>query len=173
MFKCSFNYCVLWGLWHILLCTERYNDVCFWCFNDNKTKNFCRSFSAIYNLYVAIHRSDLIEHIDFSEHVVVWYSIQLCIDNLGGNVLGVGDIVFTQESFAILAKILLVANEVVWVIVVDIHDTWFHCCQWGIIFKIWVNFSNYSSKIVLSFKLSNISPSLPPSLKCSFCVSTR
>ena len=53
------------------------------------------NFTAIYNSYVALYRSDVSEHSDIGEYVVVLYSIQLCIDNLGGICLDVGSLVFT------------------------------------------------------------------------------
>ena len=40
------------------------------CYYD-KTKNFCRGFAAIENLYITLYRSDVSEHSDADEHVVV------------------------------------------------------------------------------------------------------
>ena len=61
----------------------------FWYFYDDRTKTFCRGFSAIYNFYIVIFRSNVIEYIDAGEHMVVLSYIQLLISNLGGTYLDV------------------------------------------------------------------------------------
>ena len=53
----------------------------FWGRYDYKAKTFCRGFSAIENLYIALYRSDVGTLFDVGEHMGVWYSIQLCSDN--------------------------------------------------------------------------------------------
>ena len=36
----------------------------------------------------------------------------------------------TWESSAVLVKILWISNDVFWIILINFHDTWVHCCRW-------------------------------------------
>ena len=55
--------------------------------------------------------------------MVVLSSIQLLIYNLGGTCLDVVALVFTCDLDDILSKRFWVVNEVVWVIMVYVHET--------------------------------------------------
>ena len=79
---------------NIVWWSECYNYICFCNFYYYKSKTFCRSFYNIYNLYISLYRYDVTEYIYLGEHVVVWSSILLCIANMDGNCLDVGDLVF-------------------------------------------------------------------------------
>ena len=52
-------------------------------FYDNN-RAFFKGSSVIGGLYITLYSSDVGEHSDVVEHVVVWYYIQLFSDNLGG-----------------------------------------------------------------------------------------
>ena len=69
--------------------------ILFWYLYDDYSKTFCGIFASTSNLYIALHMSYLSEHINVSEHVVVWYSIKLSIGNMGGTCLDIGALVFT------------------------------------------------------------------------------
>ena len=89
MFECSLTYCVLWVLCNIVWWLEWYNNVYFWNIYYEKDKTFFRGSVSIENLYVIFFRSDVTEHCDVSEHVVVWFSVQLRCANVGGFVWNV------------------------------------------------------------------------------------
>ena len=76
----------------------------------------------IQSLYIVLYRSYVIEHNNVGEHVGVLSYIELLIDKLSDNGFDVGAFLFTQCLAAIFGEILLVVNEVVWVILVYIHE---------------------------------------------------
>ena len=54
-----------------------------------------------------------------------------------------------------MAKIFWIINEVLWIIIMNSHETWVHCWWWKVFIKAWVFFSSSSSVTVFSFMYSN------------------
>ena len=137
MLQWSFTDFVLRVLWHIIWRPGCCNVASSWNFYHDKTKTFY-SFFLIYNLYVTFYRYSISEHCYVGENVVVRSSTQLFGVNCCGSWMECVSLVSTYYLAEILEN-LLENQWVLWINMINSHETWVYFQLWKIMIKVWVN----------------------------------